>query len=164
MAIELPAWEGYRVVWLRVKTGQGQENTDQSWKPKVEAYSHANDSYLAEVMLQLEDNEPRHFVETFERVVGPVLDLPAQAAHARNSPEYRSDWVALINKIIEFDRPLLLVIEGIDQINHQGVHELLAELLEYQPSNLQILLICQKMPPLPLPRLRARRGLLEITM
>ena len=130
----------------------------------MEATLRRQGKALAKIEIQPEDDTPPRFVQSVEKAVFQALELPSAEAGQQLPIKYPENWIELINRINALDRPLFLALEGYDQITDPNVHALLAELLEYQPESLQILLVCQAMPPLPLPRLRARRALLEVVI
>lgn len=162
MAIELTAWEGYRVVWFRVEAAAQQADSDLTWAQALRAYCRLSGLKMAQVHLQSEDNQTNRFIQDIEAAID-------QAAGQAASPEIRSipredsfAWIELINRINETGRPLLLALDRYDQIESQAVHEMMADLLEYLPDGLQIALFSRGTPPLPFARLRARRLLLEV--
>jgi LuxR family maltose regulon positive regulatory protein len=151
MSIDFAAWEGYRVIWLRLKAGP-------EWADYLQQTARSNAKKLALIELHAEHNEPQRFVTAVEKAVGAAMSQLGDLIQA----DYRAAWIALINRISELPDPLTLVLSGYDQIENEDVHEIVADLLEYQPESLQILLFCQTNPPLPLARLRVRRALLEV--
>jgi ATP/maltotriose-dependent transcriptional regulator MalT len=162
MAIDVKAWEGYRVVWLRPDMEQDGAGSGPNWRAALQVFLREQDKPLAMIELQPEDGTPPRFVQAVEKAVLQALALPAAESGQQLTVKYAQRWIDLINRISTQDRPLVLALVGYDQITNPNVHDLFAELLEYQPESLQILLISQAMPPLPLPRLRARRALLEV--
>ena len=162
MAIDFTAWEGYRVIWLRVGSSRIQTEDGPVWFEAAEAHCRTHGQNLAWVSLQPADDDPQQFVRAVTGAINQALGLPAGFTGQLEPDETPQAWVNLINRISELESPLILALESYDRIEHRGVHELVSELLEYQPQSLQILLFCQAVPPLPLPRLRTRRFLLEV--
>jgi len=162
MTIDFTAWESYRVIWLRVGAGRREAEDGPAWFEPIEAHCRTHGQNLAWISLHPADDDPQRFVRVVIMAVYQALGLPAELAVHSEPEDYLVLWIHLVNQISELERLLVLALEGYDQIEHPGVHELVAELLEYQPRALQILLICRAAPPLPLPRLRARRALLEV--
>lgn len=68
----------------------------------------------------------------------------------------------LAGEIEQLDAPFILVLDEYHSIKNLTIHRLMAELLTYQPNNLEIVLITRHEPPLPLPAMRARNRLTEI--
>ena len=162
MAIDFTAWEGYRVIWLRVGSGRSETEGGLTWSEAIERHCRTHGQNLAWVSLQPADDDPQQFVQAVTGAINQALGLPAGFTGQLEPDEPPQAWINLINRISELDRLLMLALEGYDRIEHPGVRELAAELLEYQPRALQILLMCRAAPTLPLPRLRARRALLEV--
>jgi len=166
MAIDFSAWEGYRVIWLRRGNGLEQDLCEQgaspAWTAALEQHCRWQGMRLAGVCLQPDDDDPGRFVQAVEQAIDRALEVQPQPGSSLAQAEPESSWVALINRISAHARPVFLALVGYDQIQHTHIHALVAELLEFQPATLHILLDCQSSPPLPLPRLRARRELLEV--
>lgn len=162
MAIDFSAWEGYRVIWLRVGSGRSETEGGPTWLEAIERHCRAEGQKLAWVSLQDGDNDPQQFVQAVNGSVNQALGLPAGFTGQLEPEETPQAWINLINRISELESPLILALESYDRVEHPGVHELVTELLEYQPQALQVLLFCQTVPPLPLPRLRTRRFLWEV--
>lgn len=74
------------------------------------------------------------------------------------------DWlVGLINQIIAHPKDVYLILDDYHLITDTRLHSGLAFLIGNAPPNLHILIATRTEPDLPLPRLRAKSQLLEIT-
>jgi LuxR family transcriptional regulator, maltose regulon positive regulatory protein len=71
---------------------------------------------------------------------------------------------ALINAFGEIPTPLLVTLDDYHVINNPIIHESLTYLLEHAPSGMTFLIATRVVPPLSLPRLRARRQLVDIRL
>lgn len=162
MAIDLTAWEGYPVIWLRNQADPQKLAASHASNPALEAYCRSQDRSCARFILQPAHNDPWQFIAGVAGAVDRALGLSQEGSLRACTDGVEAAWTALINRLSDLERPLLLALDGYDHIENGAVHELVAELLEYQPVGLQIVLVCQSNPPLPLPRLRARRALLEV--
>lgn len=170
MLIDLTAWESYPVIWLRPAGDDAEVGNDpigsgpgSSSSLALESYCQSQGKLYAPVWLQAVHNHPDRFVTAVEQALGAAAQLSADLAPPAAAGGLESAWICLINRISELERPLLLALNGYDQIENELIHALVAQLLDYQPGTLQIVLVCRLMPPLPLPRLRARRALLEVS-
>jgi ATP/maltotriose-dependent transcriptional regulator MalT len=170
MLIDLTAWERYPVIWLRLGGDPAKVGNDpngsgpgSSSSLALESYCQLQGKLYAPVWLQAVHNQPDRFIAAVEGAFEAAARLSADPAPPAAAGGCESAWICLINRISELERPLLLVLNGYDQIENEMIHALVAQLLDYQPGTLQIVLVCQPMPPLPLPRLRARRALLEVS-
>lgn len=68
----------------------------------------------------------------------------------------------LTDEIEQLGVHFILVLDEYHAIKNLSIHRFMAELLTYQPNNLEIVLITRHEPPLPLPAMRARNRLTEI--
>lgn len=70
----------------------------------------------------------------------------------------------LINRIAEKETGLIVVLDDYHLIHSDLVHEVMKQLLEYQPPNLHLILITREDPKLPLARLRMKDKLTQIRL
>lgn len=71
---------------------------------------------------------------------------------------------ALLNDLAGVGAPMTLVLDEFEVVQSQGVLDAVAFILEHQPPNLHVVLCTRSEPRLPLPRLRARGQLAEVTV
>ncbi len=71
---------------------------------------------------------------------------------------------ALVNALGDIPAPLLVTLDDYHVITNPVVHDSLAFLLEHTPPSVTFLLATRVVPPLSLPRLRARRQLVDIRL
>lgn len=71
---------------------------------------------------------------------------------------------ALVNALGEIPAPLLVTLDDYHAINNPAIHDSLAFLLDHAPPGVTFLLATRVVPPLSLPRLRARRQLVDIRL
>jgi LuxR family maltose regulon positive regulatory protein len=69
---------------------------------------------------------------------------------------------AIINKLMDLTGDRFLIMLNYHHIENPRIHSMVAYLIDYLPSNLHLVITSQVTPPLQIPRLRARRELLEI--
>jgi LuxR family maltose regulon positive regulatory protein len=69
---------------------------------------------------------------------------------------------SLINDITTVSNPIVLILDDYHQINNPNIHQMLNFIMEYQPSQIHLVLLTREDPPLPLPRLRARGQIMEV--
>ena len=68
----------------------------------------------------------------------------------------------LVNDLAALPRPGLLVLDDYHLVRALEIHAAVAFLLEHLPPGLHLVIASREDPPLPLPRLRARRQLTEV--
>ncbi|GIJ72980.1 LuxR C-terminal-related transcriptional regulator [Virgisporangium ochraceum] len=69
---------------------------------------------------------------------------------------------ALVNDLVDLPAPGVLVLDDYHAVRDPGVHTAIALLLDHLPPALHLVIASREDPPLPLPRLRARRQLTEV--
>jgi LuxR family maltose regulon positive regulatory protein len=114
------------------------------------------------------DNDPATFLayliaalqgidEQIGQSVQPLLAQP-------QLPPPEALMTLLVNDIAAAEEPVVLVLDDYQAIRTPAVHELLEFLLTHGPLPLHVVLTTREDPPLPLPRLRVRGQVTEITM
>jgi LuxR family maltose regulon positive regulatory protein len=112
------------------------------------------------------DNDPRRFllflVASLQTVEGQ-LGKNIEATSRSPQPPPASDLLSLlVADIARLKRQCILVLDDFHAVQAASIHEQISFLLEYQPSNLHLVIITREDPPLPISRLRARGQILEI--
>lgn len=67
-----------------------------------------------------------------------------------------------IHQLHAVDRPFILVLDDYQVIQNDQIHQVLRTMLEHMPNLMQLVLITREDPPLPLAKVRASKGLLEL--
>ena len=116
--------------------------------------------------LDANDNELRYFLsylntalQTLQADIGSAV-LPF--VQSSQTPALEPLMTDLVNDLAGLEHDVLLVLDDYHVIQSQGVHDTLAFLLEHAPPTLHFVVITREDPPLPLPKLRVQRELLEI--
>jgi LuxR family maltose regulon positive regulatory protein len=149
-----------RVTLVAAPAGFGKTTAVASWiaatRPPV--------AWLA---LDDGDNDLGRFLV---HVVGAVRarwpDVGAHAAALLARAPLRGPAVlgALLNDLATQDSPVTLVLDDFEALHLQEVLDAVAFILDHQPPNLHLVLCARGEPHLPLPRLRARGQLAEVTI
>ncbi|GIE98543.1 LuxR C-terminal-related transcriptional regulator [Paractinoplanes rishiriensis] len=81
-----------------------------------------------------------------------------------DAPSLRPEAVVteLVNDVARLPAPGVLVLDDYHLVRDPAVHEAIAFLLDHLPPALHLVIASREDPPLPLPRLRARRQLAEV--
>jgi LuxR family maltose regulon positive regulatory protein len=112
------------------------------------------------------DNDPVQFVTYLIAALQNVEEGIGQAAQsllgAPQLPPIESLVTLLINDIAATPQPFVLVLDDYDAIQTESIHLAVEFLIEHQPPQVQLVLVTRQDPPLPLPRLRVRRQVVEI--
>lgn len=121
---------------------------------------------VAWLSLDEEDNELGRFLVHLVGAVRsrwPEVGDAALAHLARPPLRWTAVLGTLLNDLAAQGTPLTLVLDELEVVQSQAVLEAVAYLLDYQPPNLHLVLCTRVEPRLPLPRLRARAQLAEVT-
>jgi LuxR family maltose regulon positive regulatory protein len=112
------------------------------------------------------DNDPVQFVTYVIAALQKVDEGIGQAAQgllgAPQLPPTESLVTLLINDMAATPQPFVLVLDDYDTIQTESIHQAVEFLIEHQPPQVQLVLVTRQDPPLPLPRLRVRRQVVEI--
>ena len=97
----------------------------------------------------------RTIAPTCGRTVSAWLDAP-------QAPPPEVVVTALVNELSALPTPGVLVLDDYHLVRAPAVHAAVAFLLDHLPPALHLVIAGREDPPLPLPRLRARRQLVEV--
>ncbi len=120
--------------------------------------------------LDEQDNNPVRFFSYLIAALQSISEL-AQAhvgeasfamLHAPELPQLSDVLTNLVNDSTAVSAPAILVIDDYHLIQAAAVHQGLTFLLDNLPSHWHLVLISRADPPMPLPKLRASRQLLEM--
>jgi LuxR family maltose regulon positive regulatory protein len=121
---------------------------------------------VAWLSLDAEDNDPARFLSYLVAALQGVDPSIGQSLSAMlQSPTPPPPTVlltALINEMAATPEPFILVLDDYHLIETLPIHQQLGFLLEHGPPQLHMVVVSREDPPLPLPRLRARRQMVEI--
>lgn len=115
--------------------------------------------------LDEEDNDPTRFFQYVVLALKqhlPALEELLSALNAPQAANLESLTAELVNHLVLVQEPLLLVLDDYHVLHNPQNHALVQYLLDHQPPQLRLALVTRQDPLLNLPRLRARRQMLEI--
>ena len=114
------------------------------------------------------DRDPTRFltylvaaIRTIEPKLGEGVLEVLQASQSQPPPA-ESILTALLNEIISLPGSLILVLDDYHVIESRSVDQALTFLVEHLPPQMHLVITTREDPALPLPRLRARRQLIEL--
>jgi LuxR family maltose regulon positive regulatory protein len=121
---------------------------------------------VAWVSLDIHDNDPVRFwnylLSALEaRVVGLAKASLAMLRAPRQLP-IQAVLTPLINRLIEHDETITLILDDYHTITQGDIHDALAWLLEQLPATCHVIIATRTEPPLPLERWRAHGQLCEL--
>jgi LuxR family transcriptional regulator, maltose regulon positive regulatory protein len=189
-AIEkLNAWKHTRLVLLVAPAGSGKTALLQKWAGKLKFHSPGKvPLQMAWVNLRPKDNFPLQFLSSLENALSSAGILPYQTTSSEVSTPFREQtgppyfatgegkpsremdeifrfeagMVGLTNALSTYPAECILVFDHYHHIFSPAVHSAVTRLLDYPPPQMHVVIASQSEPPLPLPRLRARRQMVEI--
>jgi len=151
---EVRASSNSRLTLLVAPAGSGKTRLLRLWAEEL----RAREEPVAWLSLVFEDNNPgRFWADLFEalKAIYP-LDLPAQ------TEDMEAAIISLINDLAGLPAKLVLILDDYHVITNEAVHQAIRLILDYPPSNPQLVIASRSEPPLQIPRLRARRQLNEV--
>jgi LuxR family maltose regulon positive regulatory protein len=114
------------------------------------------------------DNEPSRFMGYLVAALRSVDPSLGEALEPLIQFQPKSDietiLTPLINQLAQSEKPFFLVLDDYHNIQNQEVHQIVRFLLEHRPSALNLIISTRADPPLPLARLRAQSGMVEIRL
>jgi LuxR family maltose regulon positive regulatory protein len=157
---QLDAGMGYALTLLVAPTGAGKTALVRDWL----ATSGWPAAWLT---LEEADNTPGRFLLRLVAACQPHLPgiagsvLPCLGGERGVVEDGLAAW---LNALAAREEVLVVVLDRYEQIVAPAVHTLVARMLDYPPPCLHLFLTSRAVPPLPLPRLRVRRQLLEVKL
>lgn len=103
-----------------------------------------------------------YFVTALQRLRSGFGDGILKILQTHKPPPVTVLATLLINELDELPGRIFLVLDDYHLITAESIQAFLAFLVDHQPNQLCLVLLTRTDPPLPLPRLRARRQLVEL--
>jgi LuxR family maltose regulon positive regulatory protein len=150
---------GSRLLLVSAPAGSGKTTLVQEWIAGQERP-------VAWYALDEGDNDPVRFWNYFVAAVQkhiPDFGETALTSLQPSQPLPQQTFVAqLVNELVFYDQPLVIVLDDYHLIQNTAIHEALAYLLDHQPPSLVMMIVSRSDPPMPLARWRSRRQLTEL--
>jgi LuxR family maltose regulon positive regulatory protein len=159
-----------RLILLSAAAGYGKTTLALEWlsslASEADAAGKKPELRVAWLSLDEADNDPRRFLvyllAALKKVHAEIGKLAEAMLRSPQPPSDEGILTALVNDIASVPTSLLLVLDDYHVIHSLPIHKQLNFILEHQPAQMHLLIATREDPPLPLPRLRARRQMLEI--
>ncbi len=114
------------------------------------------------------DNDPARFLTYLTAALrcidSSIDDAIVNTLGINTLPEIETYLTTLVNHLSQIKHPICLILDDYHMIQNQLIHQAVGFLLEHRPPVLHMVIATRADPPLPLARLRARSGMLEIRM
>jgi LuxR family maltose regulon positive regulatory protein len=158
---QLDAGMAHLVTLLVAPAGSGKSALLHRWIV-------ARDWPVAWVALDAGDDDPARFVQHLaaaSQALVPGLAAALLPGLGAGGPEAVQDALyTWLNALAGRDGDFCLILDGYEQIDAPAVHQVVAHILDHPPPRLHLFIAARAEPPLPLPRLRVRRQLLEVQL
>ncbi len=168
-----------RLVLIVAPSGSGKTEYLQRWFQNHLATTSYPPLWFE---IKAEHNHPMQFLNRlFSELIkwdpsivdhSELLQVEVPTQPAKVSPEFESipgltptieaALTGLINGLVHLDRDRFLLLVNYHHVHDAQIHKMIAYLIDYLPPNFHLIITSQVNPPLQIPRLRARRELLEI--
>jgi LuxR family maltose regulon positive regulatory protein len=169
----------YKLVLIVAPAETGKAEIIQQWTKNNINFASIQPTFLT---IELEDNEPSQFlrkliaeIKQWDPNVEDHFDIQhadKQISNNKVSPETKSiqrlhpsietQLNELINRLMILAGDRFIIMLNYHHIENPNIHAMITYLIDYLPPNLHLVMTSQTTPPLQIPRLRARRELLEI--
>ncbi|HEX9616728.1 MAG TPA: AAA family ATPase, partial [Anaerolineales bacterium] len=172
---KLNSWKSHRLVLLVAPRGSGKTALLRKWTKEVEGsgvVGSGTRGLVRVIWIDLgpQDNDPECFLADLAAGLDergwPSEGLKEEAgnwispgAHASTSlvgegfPRFESGMTGLANALTTIQGEVILVLDHYHHIFAPKVHAAVAQLLDYPPPQVHLVIACRGEPPLPLPRL-----------
>ena len=159
-----------KVTLVSASAGFGKTTLAASWLQSTPKPQNNLNFQTAWLSLDKSDNDPGRFVTYMVAALNTIPTIQAggfgeDVLAMLSSPQalpLTAVQVMLLNGLTAVSTPTILVLDDYHLIHAEPIHDLLTFLLEHLPPTIHLVIISRVDPPLPLPRLRVRREMLEI--
>ncbi len=156
---QLEGWQQRPFTLISAPAGYGKSTMASAWIESLDCPS-------AWLSLDQYDNDLSVFLGYFIGAIQtsfPQNLVEAQALlHAPERPPMRYLVGSLINELNAIESEYVLVLDDYHIIEHQEIHDLVNELIQYAPKSMHLVLCSRLDPPLPLVKYRATSQIAEI--
>ena len=154
--------ETKRLTVIKAPAGFGKTSLALLWLDRL----RANGAHAAWLSLDAEDDEPARFLNYLAHALrhacsgvgATAISLTADAALVPSHAVVST----LINELADVDDEVFLFLDDYHLITAAAVHDAMSFLIEKAPAHVHVVVCSRTDPALPLARLRAGDGLLEI--
>ena len=108
------------------------------------------------------DQVLRYLVAAFQTIVAGFGRSALAWLDVLQAPSPEVVVTGLVNDLAALPAPCVLVLDDYHLVRASGVHAAVMFLLEHLPPTVHLVIASREDPPLPLPRLRSRRELVEV--
>ncbi len=147
--VAAPAGAGKTTLLSQLYHGLEDRGVRAAWL-SLDAYDDRLHRFLSGLSAALQMADPSLGAQTR----GILINNP--------DPPVRDVLASLIDELIQFDQPLVLILDDYHEIRNPEIHEALEFVVRYLPGKVNLILGARSQPPLALSRYRLRGWLLEM--
>jgi LuxR family maltose regulon positive regulatory protein len=151
---------GCRLVLVITSPGSGITSLLADWQSQS---SRGRQGSIPITCLTLEaaHNSPLRFLDDLQSLLG-VNGGEASGQTGAAAMTLEDRLVMMLNSTLNDTEDRIIVLENYQVIQEAEIHSAVAFMLDYLPARLHLVIASLEEPPLPIPRLRARRQILEL--
>jgi LuxR family transcriptional regulator, maltose regulon positive regulatory protein len=154
--------ENKRLTVIKAPAGFGKTSLALTWLARLRTQG----VLAAWLALDSEDDEPArflyHLAQALQHACGNVGASAIGLTTAASLVPAHAIVSTLINDLVEVDDEVCIFLDDYHLISLQAVHDAVSFFVENAPSHVHVVICTRTDPPLPLARLRAGNGLLEL--
>jgi LuxR family maltose regulon positive regulatory protein len=143
--------------------GYGKTTIVSDW---LQTLTTAHPLHLAWLSLESGDDELTRFltylIAALRNIRPDVGEGVIKLLQTHKPAPVQTLGTLLVNDLSEIPGGFILVLDDFHLISSEKIHNIIAFLIEHQPPQMSLALLTRADPPLPLPRLRAKRRLVEL--
>jgi LuxR family transcriptional regulator, maltose regulon positive regulatory protein len=150
-----------RLILVSAPAGFGKTTLLSSWFAQT-------DLPAAWVSLDTRDNDPvrfwAYFIAALRTLQAGLGETALGMLQASQPPSIEVILTELLNEVAGIQGDFLLALDDFHAIDAESIHQGLTFLLENMPPQMHLVIASRTEPPLPLPLLRVRRALVELSL
>ena len=154
---KLDAASGYRLILILDPSGVRKDAMLQKW-------IYHQTYPFAWIRLDHSDNELVSFIPHLRACMGSTGLFPTALPLQDECPTWEDCLTATLNAAIDVPQDFFLILDDFHNITSPDIHRALGWMLDYIPEQMHLLITSRQPFPLPVPRLRMRRQVLEIVL
>ena len=104
----------------------------------------------------------QHLLFAIRKLFSEACQNTLALANASEPPSAKVLSAEFVNELLEIKGPFVFVLDDYGFIHDPDIHELLNQVINFSPDNIQLVVISRRDPPFPLYSLRAHADLVEI--
>lgn len=110
------------------------------------------------------DNDPMRFFPCLQACLHDTGLFPSAPPLHDETPVWEDYLTETLNAAIDIPGDFFLILDDYHLISSPEIHQVLGWMLDYIPDRMHLIITSRQELPLPVPRLRLRRQVLEIDL